>query len=91
MATRIGIKEFRDNFTKIAREATGPVHVTNQNKIVGTYTPAVLFPKPTAQSIKALNTAIDAIQADLAARGVDVAAKLRDIGINEWGEPIDDQ
>ncbi len=91
MATRIGIKEFRDNFTKIAREATGPLVVTNQNKVIGTYTPAVHFPKPTTQSIKAMDDAVDAIQADLAARGVDVAAVLREIGINEWGEPIDDK
>jgi hypothetical protein len=80
MATRIGIKEFRDNFTKIAREATGPVYVTNQNKIVGTYTPKRHDPE-------ALRRLMETI--DIKASGVDVPAVMRKLGMTEDGEPID--
>jgi hypothetical protein len=85
MATRIGIKEFRDNFTKIAREATGPVYVTNQNKIVGTYTPKRHDP----EALRQLMGTIEKMRADCLARGIDLEAEYRALGYNEWGEPIE--
>jgi len=48
MSVRMGVKEFRDNFTAIAHDhdAKGPVNVTNHDKIIGYYTPAAHGPGP---------------------------------------------
>jgi hypothetical protein len=40
MTVRMGVKEFRANFTAIARDAQTAVIVTSHDKIVGYYTPA---------------------------------------------------
>jgi hypothetical protein len=85
MATRIGIKELRDNFTKIAREATGPVYVTNQNKIVGTYTPKRQDP----DALRRLMETIDKMRAEIKVSGIDVFAVMHELGMTEDGEPID--
>ena len=88
MATRLGVKEFRDNFTTIAREAKEPIIVTNHDRVIGYYTPANR--EPGADDwLRKMEQAAAAIRANAEAKGVDVAAVLKSLGI-EYDEPFDD-
>ncbi len=83
MATKMGIREFRDNFTAIARDATEPVIVTNHDKVVGWFTPAKREPPSLDEMFKRF----DAMRARLEARGIDVDKRLSELGIREDEEP----
>ncbi len=82
MATRMGVKEFRDNFTAIARDAKAPVVVTNHDKVIGYYTPANADPS-TGIDWTRLEKRAGAARARLEARGVDVAAQLKALGVED--------
>ena len=89
MATKMGIKEFRDNFTAIARDAKGPVIVTNHDRVVGYYTPADRGPLDLEEWSKRMEKTARELRADAEARGIDVAAKLKELGIED-DKPFDD-
>lgn len=88
MATRMGVKEFRDNFTAIARDAKAPVVVTNHDKVIGYYTPAKSDPTAGIDWARFERRAA-AARARLEARGIDVAAKLKRLGVED-DAPFDD-
>lgn len=82
MAARIGVKEFRNNFTTIAREAKEPVIVTSHDKVIGYYTPAKQAP-PSKDWFERFDALARQMRADIEARGVDVAQKLKELGIED--------
>lgn len=82
MATRLGVKEFRDNFTTIAREAKEPIIVTNHDRVIGYYTPANREP-PGSNWAAELREMGQRMRADAEARGVDVAAVMKELGIED--------
>jgi hypothetical protein len=89
MTTKMGVREFRDNFTTIARDAREPVIVTNHDKIVGWFTPAKRPPR----SVEEIIAELDGIRRGVEARGIDVDARLRDLGLDDetlFGEPASD-
>lgn len=88
MATRLGVKEFRDNFTTIAREAKEPIIVTNHDRVIGYYTPANREPSDMSWFDDFVRKAREA-RADAEARGVNVAAILKELGIED-DKPFDD-
>jgi hypothetical protein len=75
----MGIREFRDNITSIARDATETVIVTNHDKIVGWFTPAKR-PPPTMEDFL---RGLEDIRRRAEARGVDVAGKMRELGLED--------
>jgi antitoxin (DNA-binding transcriptional repressor) of toxin-antitoxin stability system len=77
--TKMGVREFRDNFTTIAREAKAPVIVTNHDQVVGWFTPAN---KP-QRSVSEILTALNDVRRSAEARGVNVAARLKALGIED--------
>lgn len=79
MAKKMGVREFRDNFTAIARDATEPVIVTNHDKVVGWFTPAKREPK----SVKEIFDELRAIRARVEARGVDVVGRMQQLGLED--------
>jgi len=79
MAKKMGIREFRDNFTTIARKAKEPVIVTNHEKIVGWFTPAS---RP-QRSMKELLATLEDIRRRVEARGVDVGARMKELGLED--------
>lgn len=79
MAIRMGVKEFRDRFTTIARTAKEPVIVTSHDKVVGWFTPSNR-PKP---SVKEILAALDGVRRSMEARGIDVAARLKELGLED--------
>jgi hypothetical protein len=79
MPKRLGIREFRDSFTTIAREATEPVIVTNHDKVVGWFTPASR-PK---RSIKEILSTLDDVRRRAEARGVDVHSRMKEMGLED--------
>jgi hypothetical protein len=76
---KMGVREFRDNFTTIAREAKGPVVVTNHDTVVGWFTPANKPQRPVADILADLKD----VRRSAEARGVDVAGRLKALGIED--------
>lgn len=79
MAKRMGIREFRDNFTAIARKAKEPVIVTNHEKIVGWFTPA----NRPQRSIKEILATLDEVRRSAEASGIDVGARMKELGLED--------
>jgi len=79
MATKMGVREFRDSFTTIAREATEPVIVTNHDKIIGWFTPSNRPPR----SVPEILGELKAVRRRVEARGVDVAARMKALGLED--------
>jgi hypothetical protein len=77
--TKMGVREFRDNFTTIAREAKGPVIVTNHDAVVGWFTPA----NRPQRSISEILADLKEVRRGAEARGVDIAARLKALGIED--------
>lgn len=77
--TKMGVREFRDNFTTIAREAKAPVIVTNHDQVVGWFTPAS---KP-QRSVSEILATLNDVRRSAEARGVNVAARLKALGIED--------
>ena len=89
MSIRMGVKEFRDRFTTIARTAKEPVIVTSHDKVVGWFTPS----NRPRTSVKEIVAALDGIRRSMEARGIDVAGRLKALGLEDeeafedpWGE-----
>jgi hypothetical protein len=85
MAKKLGIREFRNGFTTIARKAKEPVIVTNYDRVVGWYVPAN---RPQRSLSDILDDLAD-IRRRTEARGVPVAKKLKELGIEDE-TPFDD-
>jgi hypothetical protein len=83
MGKRMGVKEFRDNFTTIAREAKAPIIVTSHDKVIGYYTPSNREPEDHASWFENFDRMARAARAEAEARGVDVGARLRELGIED--------
>lgn len=79
MASRMGVREFRDSFTSIARDATEPVIVTNHEKIVGWFTPA----NRPQRSVREILSELESVRRSAELRGVDVAGRLRKLGLED--------
>lgn len=85
MAARMGVREFRENFTAIARDATEPVIVTNHDKVVGWFTPAKRDPKTVREVMKIL----ESVRRRAEKRGIDVAGRLKALGLEDETSPED--
>jgi antitoxin (DNA-binding transcriptional repressor) of toxin-antitoxin stability system len=79
MATKMGVREFRDSFTTIAREATEPVIVTNHDKVVGWFTPA----NRPAHSIREILATLEDVRNRVEARGVEVGRRMKELGLED--------
>ena len=79
MARKLGIREFRDSFTTIARKAKEPVIVTNHDRIVGWFTPAS---RP-QRSIKEILATLDEVRRSTEASGVDVGARMKELRLED--------
>ncbi|GAA0726740.1 hypothetical protein [Sphingomonas japonica] len=81
---KIGIKEFRERLSEIARGGE-VVDITNHGRIIGTFTPRVRD----ADKMRAAAESIRRWQEDMKATGVDLEAELAALGLDPWGEPLD--
>lgn len=79
VGTKMGVREFRDNFTTIAREAKEPVIITNHDEVVGWFTPAS---KP-QRSVRELLDELAEVRRSAESRGIDVAARLAELGLED--------
>ncbi len=79
MATKMGVREFRDNFTSIARDATEPVIVTNHDKVIGWFTPANREPR----SIPDMIGSLEAIRRRVEGRGINVTRRMQELGLED--------
>ena len=79
MAKKMGIREFRNGFTAIARKAKEPVIVTNYDKVVGWYTPA----NRPQRSVGEILDELKGIRRRVEARGIDVSGRLKALGIED--------
>ena len=86
MTQTLGIREFRDNFTRIAREGGPPIIVKNHNRVVGTYTPV----RPDKAAREAAFARLDAMHAELMASGFDAEAAMASLGMDLDGNPLDE-
>jgi antitoxin (DNA-binding transcriptional repressor) of toxin-antitoxin stability system len=83
---KMGIKEFRERLSEIVRKGD-PVVVTHHGKVVGTFAP--LRPKD-PERVRRAAESIRRWQEDMRAKGVDLEGVLADMGLDPWGEPLDD-
>jgi len=79
MASRMGVREFRDNFTTIAREASAPVIVTNHDRIVGWFTPA----NRAQRSVREVLSELKAVRRSAESRGVNVEERLKALSLDD--------
>jgi hypothetical protein len=79
MAIRMGVNEFRDRLMTIVRSAREPVIVTDRNKVVGWFTPSNKARVP----VKKIIGSLDNIRRSMEARGIDVAARLKALGLED--------
>ncbi|MEP7367269.1 MAG: prevent-host-death protein [Acidobacteriota bacterium] len=66
-ATKVGIREFRENLSTYLESKT-PVAITRHGATIGIYVPT--RPKPTQEQIEAYRVAWERMQAEMAAAGV---------------------
>ena len=85
MATRTGVKEFRDKFASIARDAKEPVVVTDHDTVIGYYTPADHHPA-VARDWTEFDKMAASARRSLEARGVDVRGRLKALGVEDDAE-----
>ncbi|TKD52984.1 hypothetical protein [Sphingomonas baiyangensis] len=81
---KMGIKEFRERFSEIARGAE-PVEITNHGRIVGTFTPRLRDPERMREAVAAIRR----WQEDMKGKGVDLEVDLAALGLDPWGAPLD--
>lgn len=82
----MGIKEFRERLSEVV-QGSEAVIVTHHGKVVGTFAP--LRSKDPARVRKAAES-IRRWQEEMKAKGVDLEGVLADMGLDPWGEPLDD-
>jgi hypothetical protein len=83
----LGVREFRKRFSELVNGKDFIV-VSNNGKEIGTYRPTGW--KPDIAKIRTAGEAIAAAQQQLRDRGVDLDAEMAALGMNPWGEPLDD-
>jgi len=88
MTHTLGINEFRDNFTRIAREGGYPVVVKNHKQVVGWYVPVK---RPTPEAIERTIAGLELIQAEWRAQRRDLDAELASLGMDPSGNPLDEE
>lgn len=86
MTHTLGIREFRDNFTRIARDGGDPVIVKNHNRVVGWYVPAT----PDREARREAFDRLQAIKAEWRADGFDGEAALASLGMDLDGNPLEE-
>ncbi|UZK69385.1 hypothetical protein OKW76_15455 [Sphingomonas sp. S1-29] len=84
---KMGVKEFRERFSEVA-EGQEPVLVTKNGRIVGRYDPFAQSHRPD-HDWEAIDQRLDAFRAEWKARTPDWRERLRSIGLDEHGDPID--
>ncbi|RHW19183.1 hypothetical protein D1610_03480 [Sphingomonas gilva] len=84
---KMGIKEFRERISEVT-ELGEPVIVTHHGREVASYFPRK--PKD-PKKVKRAAEAIRRWQSDMKAKGVDLEDMLAGIGLDPWGEPLDDR
>lgn len=77
--TKMGVREFRDSFTTIVREAKAPVVITNHDEVVGWFTPANRPQRSVAEILAGLKD----VRRSAEARGVDVAGRMKALGLED--------
>ncbi len=76
---KMGVREFRDSFTTIVREAKGPVVITNHDAVVGWFTPA----NRPQRSVGEILADLKDVRRSAEARGLDVAGRLKALGLED--------
>ena len=82
--TKMGIKEFRERLSEVA-QGTEIIDVTHHGRVVGTFKPRRTDP----ELIRRVGESIQRWQDEMRAKGVDLEAELRSIGLDPWGEPLE--
>ena len=83
----LGIREFRERLSEVAN-GTDMVSVTSNGVEVGTY-----LPKRWRRDVGKARQAAEAVEQarqELRARGMDLDHEMRMLGMNSWGEPLED-
>ena len=83
---RMGIKEFREKISEVTASGEAVV-VTNHGRPVASYAP---FKPKDPEAVRRAAEEIRLWQEKVRAEGVDLDAILADLGMNPWGEPLDD-
>ncbi len=83
---RMGIKEFRERISEVTASGEA-VLVTHHGKPVASYAP---FRPKDPEQVRQAADEIRQWQEEMRADGVDLDSVLAGLGMNPWGEPLDD-
>ena len=82
---KLGVKEFRHRLTEVLH-GSDTVDITHHGRIVGTFRPR----KPDLERARRAAESVRRWQEDMRAKGIDLEGMLADLGLDPWGEPLDD-
>jgi hypothetical protein len=82
---KMGVKEFRDRLTEVLH-GNETVDITHHGRTLGTFRPR----KPDLERARRAAESVRRWQEDMRAKGVDLEGMLADMGLDPWGEPLDD-
>lgn len=83
---KMGIKEFREKISEVTALGEAVV-ITNHGRPVASYAP---FKPKNPDAVRQAAQEVQLWQEKVRADGVDLDAILADLGMNPWGEPLDD-
>jgi hypothetical protein len=82
---KLGVKEFRHRLTEVLH-GSEPVDITHHGRILGTFRPR----KVNLERARAAVESNRRWQEEMRAKGIDLEGVLAGMGLDPWGEPLND-
>lgn len=82
---KLGVKEFRHRLTEVLH-GTETVDVTHHGRVIGTFRPR----KVDLERARAAAESNRRWQEEMRAKGIDLEGVLAGMGLDPWGEPLND-
>jgi hypothetical protein len=82
---KLGVKEFRHRLTEVLHGSEA-VDITHHGRVIGTFRPR----KVDLERARAAVESNRRWQEDMRAKGIDLEGVLAHMGLDPWGEPLND-
>jgi GTP-sensing pleiotropic transcriptional regulator CodY len=82
---KLGVKEFRHRLTEVLHGSEA-VDITHHGRVIGTFRPRKINLDRARQALESNRR----WQEEMRAKGIDLEGVLADMGLDPWGEPLND-